>query len=102
MQLIYNVTVKVDNHIAEPWLEWLLNEHIPEVMATKCFKDFKAMRILELDAQEGPTFAVQYFAESEAHYHQYIEQHAAALRKKTTDKWGAGFVAFRTLMQVVK
>ena len=32
MQVIYNVTVSVDYDVAEHWLEWMKEEHIPEVM----------------------------------------------------------------------
>ena len=50
---IYNVTVKVDHSIAADWLQWLLNEHIPEILATGCFKDAKVLQLLEQDDEEG-------------------------------------------------
>ena len=31
-QHIYNVTVVVDNSIEEQWKQWMVKEHIPEVM----------------------------------------------------------------------
>ena len=37
--IIYNVTVKVDHSIADDWLSWLQQEHIPEIIATECFTD---------------------------------------------------------------
>jgi len=55
--------------------------------------------LLEIDDTEGPTFAVQYNAESKAAYNQYMEKHAASLRQKSFDKWGDAFIAFRSLMQ---
>ena len=32
--IIYNVTVKIEHVIANQWLLWLKNVHIPELIAT--------------------------------------------------------------------
>lgn len=98
---IYNVTLKVEAGIADAWLQWLKEEHIPEVMATGCFDDYRIVRLLETDDSEGPTYAVQYYALSKAIYNQYIMKYADALRQKSYDRWGQRFMAFRSLMQVL-
>lgn len=98
---IYNVTIKVKEEIKAPWLQWLKEEHIPEVVGTGCFKHAIILQLLEVDESEGPTFAIQYHAESKSAYNQYIEQYAPLLRQKSFDKWGDGFIAFRSIMQVV-
>jgi hypothetical protein len=100
--IIYNVTIKVESSIADSWLQWLLEEHIPDVMATGCFSTYKLVRLLEVDESEGPTYAVQYVAEAKALYNRYITKFAEDLRQKTYDKWGQRFIAFRSVMQVVK
>jgi hypothetical protein len=100
--LIYNVTVKVDEIIAREWLQWMQQEHIPGIMNTGCFVDFKIVRLLDMDDTEGPTYAVQYFADTIGDYQKYLEHHAPRFRKESTDKWGDRFIAFRTLMEVVK
>jgi hypothetical protein len=100
--IIYNVTVKVDPFIADRWLQWLLQEHAPAILQTGCFNDYKVVRLLEVDDSEGPTYAIQYHAASKADYNRYIEKFAADMRKKSFDKWGEQFIAFRSVMQVVK
>lgn len=100
--IIYNVTIKVDKSIAIEWLQWLLNEHIPEVMQTGCFTENKVVRLLEVDDTEGPTYAVQYFAQSKAIYNQYISKFAPLLRDKSFQKWGDRFIAFRSVMEIVQ
>ena len=100
--IIYNVTIKVDGGIADAWLQWLLNEHIPDIMATECFSDYKVVRLLEVDDTEGPTYAIQYHAESKALYNHYITKFAPEMRQKSFDKWGERFIAFRSVMQIVK
>lgn len=99
--IVYNVTVKVDAGIANKWLEWLQTEHITEVIGTGCFTKASILKLLEVDETEGPTFAIQYFAESKAMYNQYIEKYAGLMRQKSYDKWGDKFIAFRSVMQVV-
>lgn len=98
---VYNVTIKVSKEIQAAWLLWLREEHIPEVLSTGCFIDASVYRLLEVDDSEGPTYSVQYKAESKAQYNLYIEQHAAALRQKSFEKWGDRFIAFRSLLQAV-
>ncbi len=98
---IYNVTIKVKDEIAADWLNWLQQEHIPEVLQTDCFTHATILRLLEVDDSEGPTYAIQYKAPSKASYNLYIEKHAAHLRQKSFDKWGDAFIAFRSFMEVV-
>ena len=98
---IYNVTIKVHESIQAEWLQWLKEVHVPEILSTHCFTKATVVRLLEVDDSEGPTYAIQFFAESKAAYNSYIEKYAAMLSKKSFDKWGNQFIAFRSLMQVV-
>jgi|SRR5690606_39889628 len=100
--IIYNVTVKVDAGIAESWLQWLLREHIPDVMGTGCFNSYRVVRLLEVDDAEGPTYAIQYEAALRSDYNRYIELYAQEMRKRSYDKWGDAFIAFRSVMEVVQ
>lgn len=99
--IIYNVTVKVDHSIRQPWLQWLKEEHIPGIIATGCFTHAVILHLPESDDEEGVTYAIQYHATDAASYNRYIEQFADVFRQKGLDKWGNKFIAFRTVMQVV-
>lgn len=99
--IIYNVTVNLNQAIAEKWILWLNKEHIPDIIQTGCFTHATILHLLEVDETDGPTFAVQYHAESKALYNRYIEKFAETMRKKAADKWGNQFIAFRSVMQVV-
>jgi hypothetical protein len=99
--IIYNVTVKVDRSVATDWLVWMQSEHIPAILETKCFNGYKLVQVLELDDSDGPTYAVQYFADTMDDYKNYINAHAAEMRKQATDKWGDSFVAFRSLLREI-
>ena len=99
--LIYNVTSKVDHTISTAWLQWMKEEHIPEIIATGCFTKATILQLLETDDSEGPTFAIQYTAESKALYNRYLEKFAPEMRQKVMAKWGNKFIAFRSIMQVI-
>ena len=98
---IYNVTTQITWKIAQEWLKWMKEEHIPEITATGCFESGRILRLLEVDETEGPTYAVQYAAASKADYNRYISLYAGEMRKKALDKWGDQSIAFRSLMELV-
>jgi len=99
--IIYNVTIKVDHSIANDWLQWLNNEHIPDMIGTGCFIHAKVLRLIETDDEEGITYAVQYSAADKRTYDDYIRNFSEGMRKKGIEKWGNKFIAFRTVMEVV-
>ena len=99
--ICYNVTLKIFPQIEQQWVNWMKDEHIPEVLATGLFVDHKFFRLLEQDESDGITFVVQYFSESLDHYKNYIEEFAPVLREKAFAKWKDRFIAFRTVMEVV-
>jgi hypothetical protein len=56
---------------------------------------------MEIDDSEGPTYAIQYFAESKALYNLYVDKFGEIMRQRAFQKWGDGFIAFRSVMSVV-
>jgi hypothetical protein len=99
--IVYNVTVKIAAEISSAWLQWLKEEHINDILKTNCFTKATILQLLEVDNEEGPTYAIQYFAESKSLYNLYIEKFATEIRQKGFDKWGDKFIAFRSVMQVI-
>ena len=71
--IILNVTMKAEAQIAAVFLRWLQEEHIPEMMRTGCFREYKLVKLLEVDDSEGPTYAIQYLAERMEDYHRYLQ-----------------------------
>jgi hypothetical protein len=99
--IVYNVTTKVTQAIRQSWLQWIKDEHIPGIINTGCFTHATVLQLLEIDDTEGPTYVVQYFAESKSQYNLYLEKYATDMRQKTFAKWGDQFIAFRSVMQVI-
>ena len=99
--LLYNVTIKAENNIAEAWLQWMKDEHIPDVINTGCFIKATLCKLLEVDDEDGPTYTVQYHASAYSNYDRYLKEYAGEMRKKVMEKWGNNLVIFRSLMQIV-
>ena len=83
------------------WLNWLKEEHIPGILKTGCFTSAGILRLLETNDEDGPTYAIQYYAESKALYNQYIEYFSGIMLQKSFDKWGNQFISFSSVMEVV-
>jgi hypothetical protein len=99
--ICYNITIKIDPQIEQEWIKWQKEEHIPGIMSTGLFNEYKFFKLLDQDESEGLTYIVQYFSSSIEQYKKYIQQFAPLLREKAFAKWGDRFIAFRTVMEVV-
>lgn len=98
--ILYNVTVGVDDSIHDEWLSWMKNIHIPEVMATGRFKDYKIFKIL-LNKEAGTSYSIQYFAENMAELQLYQALHAQELQARHSKQFGDGAVSFRTVLEEI-
>ena len=99
--IVYNISMKVETTIEQEWLAWQRNDHIPEVMRTGLFTDFKFYRLLEQEDPNAAVYVVQYFCSSLENYNSYVERYAPSFRDKVINKWGDRFIAFRTIMELV-
>jgi hypothetical protein len=97
--ILYSVTINVDDSIHDRWYEWIKKEHIPEVMATGCFKSSEIFRVVSPEPEEGTTYCIQYYSDDIADYEKYQIEHAAILQTKHKDKFGNNFTSFRTVME---
>ena len=101
--IVYNVTCHMAHDMADEWLSWMQQVHIPEVMETGCFSGHKVMKILtNVEDDEGINYSVQYNADSMGDYERYRSEFAPALQQKTRDRYGEKVLAFRTLLEVVE
>lgn len=99
--IVYNITNKIHPSIEEEWIRWQKEEHIPDVMSSQKFIEYKFYKLLEQNEDDGLTYVVQYSASSIEDYKDYITNWAPLLKEKSIKKWGNNFIAFRTVMQIV-
>jgi hypothetical protein len=98
--VLYNVTVSIDEDIHEEWLRWMIEVHIPEVLATGHFLENKISRI-EGYEEGGLSYAIQYLVKSREDYDTYQRLHAPRLQQAHTERYAGKFAAFRTVLNVV-
>jgi hypothetical protein len=98
--IIYNVTMAVDLTIHDEWIVWMVNEHMPEVLATGKFVDVKMYRVL-LEKEDSITYSVQYFAENLSQVQLYLAENAHELQAKHQQKYADKVVAFRTVLEEI-
>ena len=100
--LIYNVTAHVEPSIEQTWLDWMEEEHIPEMLATKKFTQTKIFKIITDQDTGGVSYAVQYYCENSKKYEAYLKENAPLLRQKVKAKFGDQILFFRTELQLIK
>ncbi|MTI20058.1 DUF4286 family protein [Fulvivirga sp. RKSG066] len=99
--VLYNVTVGIDKDIEAEWVEWIKEKHIPDVMATKMFVEYKMFKVLNQDEEESISYSIQYFAKTIEDVVNYLDNHAPPLVREHRDRFLNKHVAFRTLLQQV-
>ena len=77
--VLYNVTVSVTEECANDWVKYMMEEHIPDVLATGHFRDFRLCHV-QGEAEGGVTFAVQYMARDAEAFQTYQRECAPALQ----------------------
>lgn len=98
--IIYNVTIKIDHEVHDSWLDWMRGTHLPEVMATGCFTEYRILK-LKLDEDDGVTYAIQYSCENMETLEHYQAVHGLDLRNKTDELFKDRYVGIRTILEVV-
>lgn len=99
--LIYNVTIHIENDVAEEFLRWMQEEHIAEVLATNLFSKAVFVKVHADDESEGQSFACQYYCDSQEKLQTYYNSFAPKLRQKGLEKFGTKMIGFRTELNVL-
>jgi|SRR5690554_2471125 len=97
---IYNVTINVEEVIHDLWLQWMISEHIPAMLATGKFSKALMTRVVVEEEMGGKTYSVQYTTNSKETLQRYYDENAADLRAQSKAFEGK-FIAFRTELEVI-
>ncbi len=97
---VYQVQVTIDQNIKHEWIEWMIEEHIPNVLKTGLF--INAFFFEALDNPESNSFIVQYHTKSIRDLNDYKEKFSTHLQKEHSDKFMNKFKAFRSVFKLLK
>lgn len=98
--LLYNITSIIDDTVADSWLKWMEDVHIPSVMASGKFVSHRLLRVLD-SPNEGVTYCAQFVVEHMADYLDYQQNYAPTLQKEAQALYENKAVSFRTLMEYI-
>jgi hypothetical protein len=98
---IYNVTINIEDSVHEAWRVWMIDKHIPDMLATGKFVSAKMCKVLVEEDLGGTTYAIQYITPNKAALDNYYKENAATLRQEGLKLFKDKFVAFRTELEVI-
>lgn len=99
--LLYNVTVGIDRDVEAEWVRWMRDEHIPRIMETGLFLNYKIYKVLHEQADDSISYSVQYFAPTLWHVTTYFEKFAPKFLEEHRARFRDKHVAFMTLLEEV-
>lgn len=102
--LIYEVNLTVNDEIASVYAGWLA-DHIQRMMKFKGFSG--AQWFFRLPEEEKPElkdkklWTIQYLVDSPESLDEYLTQHAEAMRKEASDRFGERFTSERRILHLL-
>ena len=100
--ITYSVTVAIDREIEGDWYPWMCDVHIPEVMDTGCFVDFRIKRVIAPLDSTRTTYNIEYTCESPDKLASYQSEHAPRLQAEHTDRYEGRFLATRRVYEEIR
>ena len=99
--IIYNITTLVSWPIHEAWKEWMMTDYLPALMATSVFTRYQLVRLMEVNDEEGPTYALQLYMTDSSQFELYRKDHLEYFQLKERKAWGDFATSFASLMEVI-
>ena len=84
MSVVYEVTAVVEHELAEEWERYMLERHIPDVLAAGWFTGASLVRA------QGGRYRICYRADSPAKLDRYLAESAPALRTEFSSRYPGG------------
>ena len=98
--LLYNVTVIIEEKVADHWCDWMKNNHIPQLMDSGCFQSHQMFRIID-SPNEGVSFSVQFTVGTERDYESFKNNFEQAFIGEMYAGYPDKLVAFSTVMEII-
>jgi hypothetical protein len=96
--VLYEVTLETTAELSKSLEQHMRQQHIPEIFATRCFREIHFERGSDSDSQ----FRTSYMAETQADLDRYIRDHAPRLRADFQTHFPTGVSASRKIWDVME
>ena len=100
---IYNVTTHVEPSIEKQWLDWMHEEHIPQMIKTGKFTRALLLKVKTDDDDDsgGKSYATQFQCVDQSSFEAYLKEDVGILRKSAQEKFGEKILSFRTELELI-
>lgn len=98
--IIYQVLCTIPNDVAQEWREWMMQEHIADVMNTEMFIRYSMSLVLKPEQEDGVRYCIQYVANSLDEYERYRTEFAPVLQLAVRAKFGDSIEIERMVMAI--
>lgn len=99
--IVYSVTVAIDDSVEQDWIQWMKEVHIPDVMNTGMFVDFRFCKVFPHQPEDPISYNITYRCKDMETYEAYQRDHAPALQEDHTKRYSGKFAAFRTILEQI-
>jgi len=93
--MILNITFSVDKEVAEDWITWMKDKHIPDLLIEGVFSEAKILKVLSHEDDHTFSYAVQYFRGSMKNIEEYLN--ADDIQKR----YGERVLSYPTLLEEI-
>ena len=93
--IIYSVKICVAKKISKTWYKWMGKKHIPDIMNTNLFVEFKLYENFEDNIRKK--YLIQYKLENFEQYKKYEMKYQNNFQKEHSSKFKNKFLATRSL-----
>ena len=98
----YNVTIIINLDKEKEWLTWMQEDHIPNIMMSGYFVEYRLWRLESLDESEGITYSFQLLCKDQETLDLYLQEKAVEFRNRLDKKFDPHFVSFRSRMRLIE
>ena len=100
--IIYQVVCTVPVEIEQEWKEWMLGEHIRDVMNTELFYAYRLSRVVKPALDTATMYSIQYLAHTLADYERYRLDFADVLQAAAKAKFGSEILIERAVLEMLE
>jgi hypothetical protein len=98
--VLYRVTIDVDADVADEWIAWMKEVHVPDVLREPGFSRAVIAREKKDDAT-AVRFVIDYTVESNALLDRYFAESAPRVRAEHEARFGGRARATRQVLEIV-
>lgn len=100
--IIYSITTIVKKEVEDEWLKWMRDTHIPVILKTGYFNNYKMYKVRIPTSIEGETtYIMHYECESIDTYLTYAERESSRLQAVYAAKFVGKVTTARTVMEEI-